>query len=100
MAEVMVVRMQVHVAGVGDFSMERVSSLEDPCPLPNKIKKRSLNEKERLLYAPMSNVGNVTIDQDVVYIKISDHKVNFTRPEDIEPEGDTGAWAASVMRRS
>lgn len=31
-----------------------VAALHDPCPLPDKQKKRGLNERERLLYAPMS----------------------------------------------
>lgn len=31
-----------------------MAALHDPCPLPDKQKKRSLNERERLLYAPMS----------------------------------------------
>ena len=31
-----------------------VAALHDPCPLPDKQKKRSLNERERLVYAPMS----------------------------------------------
>ncbi len=38
------------------FSMQvrEVAALHDPCPLPDKQKRRSLNEKERLIYAPMS----------------------------------------------
>lgn len=34
--------------------MREIAALHDPCPLPDKQKKRSLNERERLMYAPMS----------------------------------------------
>ncbi|XP_058262823.1 ribosome biogenesis protein BMS1 homolog isoform X1 [Hemibagrus wyckioides] len=59
---------QVHIPGVGDFSVSDISFLPDPCPLPEELKKRALNEKERLLYAPMSGVGGVVYDKDAVYI--------------------------------
>ncbi|XP_073684283.1 ribosome biogenesis protein BMS1 homolog [Garra rufa] len=59
---------QVHIPGVGDFSVGDVSYLPDPCPLPEVIKKRALNVKERLLYAPMAGVGGVVYDKDAVYI--------------------------------
>lgn len=54
--------------GVGDFSVSDISFLPDPCPLPEMLKKRALNEKERLLYAPMAGVGGVVYDKDAVYI--------------------------------
>ncbi len=54
--------------GVGDFSVADVSFLPDPCPLPEAIKKRALNVKERLLYAPMAGVGGLVYDKDAVYI--------------------------------
>ena len=37
--------------------------LPDPCPLPEKLKKRSLNEKEKLIYAPMAGVGGIVYDK-------------------------------------
>ena len=49
--------------------------MPDPCPLPGANKKRSLNEKERLLYAPMADVGGLLYDKDAVYIDIPDWKV-------------------------
>ncbi|KAL1468829.1 hypothetical protein MTO96_041237 [Rhipicephalus appendiculatus] len=54
----------------GDFSIHDISLLPDPCPLPDKEKRRSLNEKERLLYAPMAGVGGVVFDKDAVYIDL------------------------------
>ncbi|KAM9462521.1 ribosome biogenesis protein BMS1 homolog isoform 2-T2 [Clarias gariepinus] len=59
---------QVHIPGVGDFSVSDISFLPDPCPLPEMLKKRALNEKERLLYAPMAGVGGLVYDKDAVYI--------------------------------
>lgn len=49
----------------------------DPCPLPSMLKKRGLTEKERLLYAPMADVGGLLYDKDAVYIDIPDWKVRF-----------------------
>ena len=56
--------------------MRDVSFLSDPCPLPDKEKKRSLNEKERLIYAPMSGVGGIVYDKDVVYVELGSHKAH------------------------
>ncbi|KAJ8313478.1 hypothetical protein KUTeg_008971, partial [Tegillarca granosa] len=38
--------------------------LPDPCPSPDMEKKRSLNQKERMIYAPMSGVGGIVYDKD------------------------------------
>lgn len=61
---------QVHIPGVGDFAVGDVSFLPDPCPLPEALKKRALNEKERMIYAPMAGVGGVVYDKDAVYIDV------------------------------
>lgn len=37
--------------------------LPDPCPLPDKSKKRSLNESEKMIYAPMAGVGGIVYDK-------------------------------------
>lgn len=58
------------------FQVEEVDGLVDPCPLPSMLKKRGLNEKERLLYAPMADVGGLLYDKDAVYIDIPDWKVS------------------------
>uniref|UniRef100_A0A8K9XBD5 Bms1-type G domain-containing protein n=1 Tax=Oncorhynchus mykiss TaxID=8022 RepID=A0A8K9XBD5_ONCMY len=57
---------QVHIPGVGDYAVADISFLPDPCALPEAQKKRALNEKERLLYAPM----------DAVYIDLPGGHVN------------------------
>ena len=50
--------------------IEEMMSLPDPCPLPDKIKKRSLHGQERLIYAPFSGVGGIVYDKDAVYIEL------------------------------
>uniref|UniRef100_A0A8C7NGU9 Bms1-type G domain-containing protein n=1 Tax=Oncorhynchus mykiss TaxID=8022 RepID=A0A8C7NGU9_ONCMY len=67
---------QVHIPGVGDFAVADISFLPDPCALPEAQKKRALNEKERLLYAPMAGVGGVVYDKDAVYIDLPGGHVN------------------------
>eukprot|EP00891_Asterochloris_glomerata_P004383 jgi/Astpho2/4383/e_gw1.00067.3.1_t len=69
---------RVHLAGVGDKSFAELDQLPDPCPLPSTVKKRGLNEKERMLYAPMADVGGLMYDKDAVYINIPDWKVQYS----------------------
>ena len=61
---------QVHIPGCGDFVVEDVKFLPDPCPLPDHEKKRSLLTEEQLVYAPFSGVGGVVYDKDAVYIEL------------------------------
>ncbi|KAG8523099.1 Ribosome biogenesis protein BMS1 [Galemys pyrenaicus] len=61
---------QIHMPGVGDFAVSDVSFLPDPCELPDQQKKRCLNEKEKLVYAPLSGVGGVLYDKDAVYVDL------------------------------
>lgn len=60
----------IHVPGVGDFVVSDISFLPDPCALPEQQKKRCLNEKEKLVYAPLSGVGGVLYDKDAVYVDL------------------------------
>lgn len=74
---------KVHIIGIGDYSMEEVNVLPDPCPLPNKdAQRQTLNKKDSLLFAPLSNVGAVSFDKDAVYIDIG--RVNYTKKENLE----------------
>ncbi|KAJ9526363.1 hypothetical protein QJQ45_009839 [Haematococcus lacustris] len=69
---------RVHLAGVGDFNLQELDMLPDPCALPDSQRKKGLNDKERLLYAPMSDVGGMLYDKDAVYIDIPDWKVQYS----------------------
>lgn len=66
---------RIHIPGVGDLSISSVEALPDPCPTPARTQaegkgRRRLGEKQKLLYAPMSDVGGVLVDKDAVYINI------------------------------
>ncbi|KYR03051.1 BMS1-like ribosome biogenesis protein [Tieghemostelium lacteum] len=73
--------MKVHIPGSGDYQMKSVTSLPDPCPLPNE-RKKTLNEKERLLYAPMGDIGNIQYDKDAVYVNIPQRNGRSTEDSD------------------
>ena len=83
---------RVHIPGVGDFSVSQITGLSDPCPSPaavakergvegGKVKRRSLNDKQKMIYAPMSDVGGIMFDKDAVYITVPE-KQAFTRMDD------------------
>ncbi|CCD25469.1 GTPase BMS1 NDAI_0F01500 [Naumovozyma dairenensis CBS 421] len=89
---------KVHIAGVGDFPISQIEKLPDPCPTPyfqqkiddyerEKLKqelaangeastasttrrRKRLDDKDKLIYAPMSDVGGVLMDKDAVYIDV------------------------------
>ncbi|XP_074855519.1 ribosome biogenesis protein BMS1 homolog [Carettochelys insculpta] len=78
-------RSQIHMPGVGDFTVSDVSFLPDPCALPEQQKKRSLNEKEKLIYAPLSGVGGVVYDKDAVYIDLGGSHAHQDEEEEVRP---------------
>ncbi|KAF2837265.1 DUF663-domain-containing protein [Patellaria atrata CBS 101060] len=71
---------RVHIPGVGDLNVANIEALPDPCPTPymdqaiakatGKTTRRRLGEKQKILFAPMSDVGGVLVDKDAVYIDI------------------------------
>lgn len=98
---------EVHLAGVGDFPIASLKMLPDPCPPPmeteaerrraankkpdDKAKQknalRTLAERHRLVYAPGSDIGSITVDSEAMYIYVPEQKVGFTAKEgDEEPE--------------
>ena len=78
---------RVHIPGAGDFNVSAVEGLPDPCPTPfmdqafakasGKVQRRRLGEKQKVLFAPMSDVGGVLVDKDAVYIDVKTS--NFDR---------------------
>ncbi|XP_045029896.1 ribosome biogenesis protein BMS1 homolog [Daphnia magna] len=85
----------VHIPGCGDFRLKDVSFLPDPCPLPDKMKKRSLVEKEKLIYAPMSGVGGIIYDKDSIYIELGGSH-SHTKQED--PTNPKSEMISSLMK--
>ncbi len=84
----------VHLPGCGDLTAADVNFLPDPCPLPDMLKKlkrrRSLQEKEKCIYAPMAGVGGIVYDKDAVYIDLGgSHSHRNNKEEDImEPSNE------------
>ena len=65
---------RIHIAGCGDFAVNDITFLPDPCPLSavgdDLAKKKTLDERERTIYAPFSGVGGIVYDKDAVYIDL------------------------------
>ena len=74
----------IHLAGVGDFNVKSMTFLPDPCPLPEGEKKRTLVEKDKSIYAPMSGVGGIVYDKDAVYIDLGGSQINKKEGEEAE----------------
>lgn len=82
---------------MGDCKLSGIAALPDPCPLPSATKKRGLREKEKLLYAPMSDVGEMLYDKDAVYINIHDHQVQFSKPTVGNEKENTGQNGITLL---
>ncbi|KAK5998445.1 Ribosome biogenesis protein bms1 [Cladobotryum mycophilum] len=82
---------RIHVAGLGDFTVSAMEVLPDPCPTPameqalakitGKTGRRRLDEKEKKLYAPMSDRSGLKIDGDAIWIT---REKGFTFDKDAE----------------
>ncbi|KAI9376053.1 hypothetical protein BJX61DRAFT_491774 [Aspergillus egyptiacus] len=91
---------RVHVPGVGDLTVSGIEALPDPCPTPymdqqiakstGKASKRRLGEKQKLLFAPMSDVGGVLVDKDAVYIDVKTSNFNKEDAEDGDEDRGLG----------
>ncbi|RAH72648.1 GTPase BMS1 [Aspergillus aculeatinus CBS 121060] len=96
---------RVHVPGVGDLTVSGIESLPDPCPTPffeqqaakanGKTSRRRLGDKQKLLFAPMSDVGGVLVDKDAVYIDVKTS--NFERNEDESDDEERGLGEQLVV---
>ena len=83
---------RVHINGLGDYDIADVQRVEDPCPIEMKktakqkaiehneekmgIKRkkamRTLKDKEKIIYAPFSNIGALNFEKTTGYITIPD----------------------------
>lgn len=104
---------RVHLAGAGDFTVSEVEKLPEPCPTPyfeqkleeyereqrklaeangeeppaKTVKRRKrLEDKQKIIYAPMSDVHGVLIDKDAVYIDVG--QKSFKSEEDMSGIGE------------
>jgi ribosome biogenesis protein BMS1 len=74
--------------GAGDFVIQNIRAMPDPCPFAVMQNSTSLGKKQSLLYAPFSNVGALTFDQDAVYIDIG--RADYTKKEHLSRENNNG----------
>ena len=95
---------QIHIPGAGDFSISQLSSLPDPCPLPenggkaekgsegpgstSKTRRRTLNDKQRRIYAPMSDIAGILYDRDAVYIDMPNSSIKDEARKSRSPSFD------------
>ncbi|GME78475.1 unnamed protein product [Ambrosiozyma monospora] len=97
---------RVHIAGVGDYTISNIEKLPDPCPTPffeEKLeeyereqaklaeangapapartrRRKRLEDKQKIIYAPMADVHGVLIDKDAVYVDVG--KESFKEGEE------------------
>ena len=111
---------RLHVTGLGDYDISSIQKVDDPCPielkrsakeksleherqktLGTKTKKamRTLKDREKVLYAPFSNVGALKFEKTTGYITIPDSQVIYTRVtnEEDKGEGNSGLAKAKVQ---
>lgn len=115
--------MQAHLAGIGDFHIAAIKRLPDPCPPPldveaqrdqaklesgqtdnnGKVKQkknalRTLAERHRIIYAPGSDVGSITVDSEAMYINVAEHELGFTKRDDEETREEDLPSAVRMVR--
>ncbi|KAF8060362.1 BMS1 [Scenedesmus sp. PABB004] len=93
-----------------------VDALPDPCPLPHQeaaaaaapaagaeggaakpARRRTLSDRQRLIHAPMADLGGMLFDRDAVYIDLPDWKVQYsTAAAAAAASGDAAAAAAAA----
>ncbi|OAG29409.1 ribosome biogenesis protein BMS1 [Nematocida displodere] len=59
-----------HAPGIGDFRADAITVIDDPCPFASSQKKR-LSERKKPLFAPMSDVRGMVVEQDAIYLDTS-----------------------------
>lgn len=83
--------------GIGDYSVSSATRIQDPVPVEakrpaymtknefenqdGKKKRRTLKDKERVIYAPFSSLGALNFDKTSGYITIPDKYVIFSKTE-------------------
>eukprot|EP00026_Physarum_polycephalum_P001142 Phypoly_transcript_01143.p1 GENE.Phypoly_transcript_01143~~Phypoly_transcript_01143.p1 ORF type:complete len:1209 (+),score=274.43 Phypoly_transcript_01143:529-3627(+) len=90
---------KVHIPGSGDYDIASITPLGDPCPPPSRAtneKQRKLDTKQKIIYAPMSDINNIIYDKDAIYIDIQKPNLNFT---DVEGEESTQGPGEKMVRQ-
>lgn len=92
---------KVHIPGVGDFFMKDISVLDDPCPRPQKKAKQQLRGEDKVIYAPMADLGIVSYDKDATFIEFNRKPIYKKIGEgedavDVEEGGDGEAMVRAL----
>ena len=93
-----------HIPGLGDYNIDKVEAMIDPCPLPQHLAAaekagtgltvrdfskssgaplRSLADKHKSIYAPYCDAEHIAIEKDAMYITLRNHTSHFTDKKDI-----------------
>lgn len=80
----------IHIPGAGDFTIASVNSLPDPCPLPESESKykRSLSDRQRLIYAPFADLAGIIYDKDAIYIDMPTNNRAINKEAKASKEGN------------
>lgn len=90
---------KLHLMGIGDYQIKTATRVQDPVPVEarkpayiskeefeqdqaKKKKRRTLKDKERIIYAPFSSLGALNFDKSSGYITIPDKYVVFTKTDE------------------
>lgn len=111
---------RLHINGLGDYDISSISKVEDPCPIEvkrsakeksleherekqlgvkSKKSMRTLKDRDKVLYAPFSNIGALNFEKSTGYITIPDSQVIYTRvanDDEDEEEGEGGPGVAGL----
>ncbi len=90
----------VHLLGGGDFKIEDITQLSDPCPLLDSSDNSSsvvpsrttLKTKKVSIYAPLADVGGIRMDEDAMYIDIG--RANYTKKNSLVKDAAKGGEGA------
>jgi hypothetical protein len=67
------------MVGVGDLTVLSMEEQNDPCEVvPSESKHRTLKKQDRVIYAPMTNLGFMSFEASGGFITIPDANVIFT----------------------
>lgn len=117
---------RVHIAGMGDYSIAAIEKLPDPCPTPAYEqametyereqrqlaidngeqpaplfrRRKRLEDKQRIIYAPMSDVNGVLIDKDAVYIDVKNENGRLFKSEEDMSNGIGGKLTEELKNAS
>lgn len=80
---------RVHVVGCGDHYIDSMVETHDPCEGPQGDNPmRTLKKKDKIIYAPMTNLGFMNFEATGGYITIPSRNVLFTDVKRLEALGE------------